>query len=71
VKSLHVVLVGANLAHAGVATVTTKLHCARLPHPSTAVQVTVVLPTGNALPEGGVHVTVTDAGQLSLAVGGR
>src|SRR5207247_1036004 len=48
-------------------TVTTKLHCAWFPHASTAVHVTVVLPTGNVLPEGGVHETFTGPLQLSVA----
>jgi len=50
----------------GQTMVTLKLHDAVLPLPSVAVHVTAVLPTGNALPDGGVHVTVTP-GQLSVA----
>jgi len=39
------------------------------PEASVAVQVTVLVPTGNADPDGGLHVTVTP-GQLSAVVGG-
>ena len=46
------------------ATVTVKLALALLPEPSVAVQMTVVVPTGNELPEGGTHVGV----RLPLAV---
>jgi hypothetical protein len=41
---------------------------ARFPDASVAVQVTVVVPTGNVEPEGGTHCEVTP-GQLSLEVG--
>ncbi len=40
-----------------------------LPEVSVAVQVTVVVPTGNVEPEGGLHDVVTP-GQLSVATGG-
>jgi hypothetical protein len=40
-----------------------------LPDASVAVQVTVVVPTGNGVPDGGTHATVTP-GQLSVATGG-
>ena len=39
-----------------------------LPLPSLAVQTTVVVPTANVLPLAGVHITVGDAEQLSVAV---
>jgi hypothetical protein len=48
---------------------TRKLQVAVLPAASVAVQVVVVVPTGNALPLGGVQAVVTP-GQLSLAAGG-
>jgi len=48
-------------------TVTTKLHCAWFPQASTAVHVTVVLPTGKVVPEGGVHARVRGPLQLSVA----
>src|SRR6266700_1208581 len=38
------------------------------PHASVAVQLTVVLPTGNAEPEGGVQTGVTVPEQVSVAV---
>jgi|ERR1043165_9808235 len=50
-------------------TVTLKLQLAVLPEASVAVQVTVVVPTGNIEPEGGLH-TATTPGQLSETVGG-
>src|SRR5206468_3539429 len=57
------------IEHVGFGTtVTVKLHCCRLPHGSTAVQVTVVIPTGNTLPDGGVQVTGTGPAQLSVAL---
>ena len=40
-----------------------------MPHPSAAVTVTVVTPTGNTLPEAGTDVIVIAPGQLSVAVG--
>ena len=49
-------------------TVTEKLHCEELPPASVAVQVTVVVPTGNVEPEAGTHATVA-VPQSSLAVG--
>ena len=49
-------------------TETVKLHVAVLPEVSVAVQVTVVVPTGRADPEGGEQLVVTP-GQLSAAVG--
>ena len=45
-------------------------HEAVLPEASVAVQVTVVVPTGKADPEGGTQTTVTP-GQLSDAVGAK
>ena len=41
-----------------------------LPALSTAVQVTVVTPSLNVEPLGGVHVTGTDPSTTSIAVGG-
>jgi len=49
-------------------TVTVKAHVAVLFELSVAVQVTVLVPTGKQVPDGGRHPTVTP-GQLSLAVG--
>ena len=49
-------------------TVTVKEQLAVLPAASVAVAVTVVVPTGNAVPEAGVLVTDTP-GQLSEAEG--
>ena len=48
-------------------TVTVKLHVLLLPWASVAVLVTVVIPTGNALPLAGTLTSVTP-GQLSAAV---
>lgn len=48
---------------------TVKEQVAVLPDASVAVQVTVVVPTGKHVPDGGVQVAVTP-GQLSEAVGG-
>ena len=47
--------------------VTVKLHVLTFPLASVAVLVTVVVPTGNAVPLGGTLVKLTDP-QLSLAV---
>jgi hypothetical protein len=49
-------------------TVTEKLQPALLPEVSVAEQDTVVAPSGKALPEGGVQMTLWTA-QLSAAVG--
>lgn len=49
-------------------TVTVNAHVAGLPAPSVAVQVTVVVPSGNVDPLGGEQTTLTP-GQLSDAVG--
>jgi hypothetical protein len=38
--------------------------------PDIAVHVTVVTPTGNRLPDGGLHVTVLAPAQLFVTVGG-
>ena len=48
---------------------TRKVQAVRLVQSSVAVQVTVVLPTGNKLPDGGEQVTATLASALSVAVG--
>jgi hypothetical protein len=49
-------------------TVTVNEHEAVRPASSVAVQLTVVVPCGNPLPDAGVQVTVTDWSQLSVAV---
>jgi hypothetical protein len=49
-------------------TATAKLQVAVLFDPSVAVHVTVVVPTGNMAPDGGLQITVT-VEQLSVAVG--
>jgi hypothetical protein len=49
-------------------TVTSNWQLALLPQASVAVQVTVVVPTGNVLPEGGLQTTVGAGPQLSVAV---
>ena len=51
------------------ATVTVKVQGALLPDVSVAVQVTVVVPSANTDPDGGLHEEVTP-GQLSEVVGG-
>jgi hypothetical protein len=51
-------------------TVTVNVQVAEFPSASVAVQVTVVVPTANALPEGGLHETVGLSSQRSVAVGG-
>ena len=51
-----------------VLTWTWKRHVAVLPQASTAVQFTVVSPSGNNEPDGGVQKTFTGDGQLSVAV---
>jgi hypothetical protein len=48
--------------------VTVKLQVASLVEASRAVHVTVVVPTGNSVPEAGEQLVVTP-GQLSAAVG--
>ena len=50
-------------------TLTTKLQLAVLPDASVAVQVTVVVPSGNIEPEAGLQTVVTPE-QLSDTVGG-
>src|SRR6516225_7623460 len=50
----------------GAATVMVKLPLTELPAASVAVQTTVLVPMGKALPEGGVHTVVT---QLPVATG--
>ena len=51
-------------------TVMVKVQVLRFVQSSVAVQVTVVVPTGNELPDAGVQVTVTLGSRLSVAVGG-
>jgi len=48
---------------------TVKLQLAVFPEPSVAVQLTVVTPTANDDPDGGVH-TALAPGQLSVTTGG-
>ena len=52
------------------ATVTVNVQVVRLAQLSVAVQVTVVVPSGNALPDGGEQVTATLVSALSGATGG-
>src|SRR5262245_49403779 len=49
-------------------TVTLKLQVATLPHGSVAVAVTVVVPTWNTVPDGGLKTTVIGPAQASVAV---
>ena len=48
--------------------VTVKLHVEEFPDASVAVEVTVVMPSGKVLPEGGDETIVTGPEQLSVAV---
>src|SRR5437879_5778955 len=50
-------------------TVTVKVDAATLPVRSVAVQVTVVMPTGNLAPDAGTHLTATGPSMSSTAVG--
>jgi hypothetical protein len=50
-------------------TVTLNRQLTDLPDGSAAVQVTVVVPAGNGVPEGGLQTAVKEAEQLSLAEG--
>ena len=50
-------------------TVTVKLAVALLPLASVAMQVTEVSPSGNSVPEAGVHTTVTGGEAVSVATG--
>lgn len=52
------------------ATETVNVQVLRLVQLSVAVQVTVVVPRGNVLPDGGEQVTATLVSALSVAVGG-
>ena len=52
------------------ATVTVNVQVVRLVQLSVAVQTTVEVPRGNALPEGGEQVTATLVSALSVAMGG-
>jgi hypothetical protein len=52
------------------ATVTSKVHRTDSRHELVAVHVTVVVPSGNALPEGGRHVTLAGVAQRSPVVVG-
>jgi hypothetical protein len=51
----------------GSKTVTLKLQLALFPFASVAVQLTVVVPLGKELPDGGLQTTVTGLEQLSVA----
>jgi hypothetical protein len=53
----------------GTETITLNVHIAVLPESSVAVQVTVVMPTGKRLPDGGWHITVGFGSQSSVAGG--
>ena len=59
-------MVGASLS---ASTVTVKAHLVS-PHGFEATQMTVVTPSGNAEPDGGVQTTATLESALSVAVGG-
>ena len=48
-------------------TVTLKEQALRLVHRSVAAQVTVVVPRGNTLPDGGTQTAVTFESQMSVA----
>lgn len=52
-----------------VVTVTVKLQVAVFCAASVAVQVTVVVPTGNVEPEAGTQLAALTPGQLSVGVG--
>ena len=52
-------------------TVTLKLHPALFPQWSVAAQLTVVVPTGNAVPDGGTQLTVGAPSQASPTVGAK
>ena len=52
-------------------TLTRKVQVLRFVQSSVAVQVTVVLPTGNGLPDGGEQTNETLVSALSVAVGGE
>ena len=52
-------------------TVTVNVQVLRFVQSSVAVQVTLVVPIGNELPDAGVQVTVTLGARLSVAVGVR
>ena len=54
--------------HAGLGLIVTlKLHVEELPQASVAVELTVVTPRGNVLPDAGIDTIVTEE-QLSIAV---
>jgi hypothetical protein len=54
----------------GFCTVIVKVHCAVLLEASVAVQVTVVVPTGKQVPDGGLQTTAFGGSvQLSVAFG--
>ena len=48
---------------------TSNLHIPIFPARSVAEHVTGVIPIGNAVPEGGLHITVIEIATLSVAVG--
>jgi len=67
--AVSLMLSGQVRAQAAADIVTVKLHEPVLFEASVALQVTVVLPSGKLLPDGGVQVTCTSCVQLSVAVG--
>src|SRR6266511_2730256 len=67
---LTTMLVGQAILGGSVSlTVTVNEQLERLPAPSVAVQVTVVVPVGKNEPDAGAHTKLTGSGQLSVAVG--
>ena len=58
----------ATCTHNSANTVTVKLHVLLFPHRSVAVQLTVVTPAGNTLPDGGTQTIVVAGSVLSVAV---
>lgn len=53
----------------GGRTLTVNVQMAPLPRPSVTVQVTVVTPTGNSEPEGGVQITVGAPPHVEVTLG--
>src|SRR4051794_35822934 len=65
---LQRIMTARSMANSEPPTVTVKLHWLVLPHSSAATHVTVVTPSGNTEPEGGLQVMITGPTQLSVAV---
>ena len=63
------ILAGQVIAAQGFTTVILNVHCFWLPELSVAVQVTVVIPNGKQVPDGGMQTTVGAGVQLSVADG--